>query len=502
MPVVNPLARELVFKIVYYGPGLGGKTTTLQHIHATTKPEHRGKMVSLATPVDRTLYFDFLPIRVPNVRGMGVRLQLFTVPGQVYYNATRKLVLTGADGVVIVFDSQRLRSDANLESLENLCDNLREHGRALADLPHVVQFNKRDLVDTVPIHELEAKLNRHKGPAFSTVATRGDGVFESLEAITRGVLEDFDRRMPEMRGIAIKGLALPEGGLAEALRRAEGSPPPSSTKTAGPRSGEQRTPSGAFLLSQLPEADPGEDAARAVTSSGTGVAGNRDEERTLVPPSAKPVDRGTTAEQGHRATTLQSAYVPELAAQLEGNSKPSQPPETGGSVRSKSSPSALAPRLAALDGSAALMETPTPTKAVPGTQPPPPSQLAAPPRVSAAGSVRSFSFEALWPVPERPSVVELESALAAGDPARAVALAEQLAARALASAAGVLGSTASAPRDPAVVALLLGVDGRRYLEFRALARDARAGREISQIEALAAYAMAIDLRLARSKVGT
>src|SRR6186713_1345147 len=125
MPVVNPLARELVFKVVYYGPGLGGKTTSLQHIHATAKPEHRGKMVSLATPVDRTLYFDFLPIRVPNVRGLSVRLQLFTVPGQVYYNATRKLVLTGADGIVFVSDSQRARLDANLESLGNLKENLR-----------------------------------------------------------------------------------------------------------------------------------------------------------------------------------------------------------------------------------------------------------------------------------------------------------------------------------------------------------------------------------------
>src|SRR3954454_3145746 len=124
MASLNPLTRELVFKIVFYGPGLGGKTTTLQFIHATTKPEHRGKMVSLATPVDRTLYFDFLPIRLPNVRGMSVRLQLFTVPGQVYYNATRKLVLTGVDGVVLVFDSQRARVDANLESLENLVDNL------------------------------------------------------------------------------------------------------------------------------------------------------------------------------------------------------------------------------------------------------------------------------------------------------------------------------------------------------------------------------------------
>src|SRR5712671_7435245 len=124
MASVNALARELVFKVVYYGPGLGGKTTTLQHIHATVRPEHRGKMVSLATPVDRTLYFDYLPIRLPKVRGMGVRLQLFTVPGQVYYNATRKLVLTGADGLVFVADSQRVRLDANTESLNNLRENL------------------------------------------------------------------------------------------------------------------------------------------------------------------------------------------------------------------------------------------------------------------------------------------------------------------------------------------------------------------------------------------
>src|SRR5450432_291440 len=147
MASVNALSRELVFKVVYYGPGLSGKTTTLQHIHATVRPEHRGKMVSLATPVDRTLYFDYLPIRLPQVRGMGVRLQLFTVPGQVYYNATRKLVLTGADGLVFVADSQAGRMDSNLESLENLRDNLEELGRSLSDVPHVLQYNKRDLTD-------------------------------------------------------------------------------------------------------------------------------------------------------------------------------------------------------------------------------------------------------------------------------------------------------------------------------------------------------------------
>src|SRR3954452_16278623 len=155
MAAGNALSRELVFKVVYYGPGLGGKTTTLQHIHATVRAEHRGKMVSLATPVDRTLYFDYLPIRLPKVRGMGVRLQLFTVPGQVYYNATRKLVLTGADGLVFVADSQAARVDSNLESLENLRENLQEHARQLSGFPHVLQHNKRDVGDALPLQDLD-----------------------------------------------------------------------------------------------------------------------------------------------------------------------------------------------------------------------------------------------------------------------------------------------------------------------------------------------------------
>src|SRR5437870_2283746 len=136
MAALNPLTRELVFKIVFYGPGLGGKTTTLQHIHGATRPENRGNLVSLATPTDRTLYFDFLPIRVPKIRTMSVRLQLFTVPGQVYYSATRKLVLTGADGLVFVADSQIARADANQESLEDLNANLADHGRSLSQIPH------------------------------------------------------------------------------------------------------------------------------------------------------------------------------------------------------------------------------------------------------------------------------------------------------------------------------------------------------------------------------
>src|SRR6185369_9935610 len=181
MASVNPLSRELVFKIVYYGPGLGGKTTTLEHIHATAKPEHRGKLVSLATPVDRTLYFDFLPVRLPPIRGMNVRLQLFTVPGQVYFNATRKLVLTGADGIVFVSDSQFARADANLESLENLRENLADQGRELERIPLVFQHNKCDLPELLPMEELDNMLNPFAAPSLKTSAKTGEGIYEALE---------------------------------------------------------------------------------------------------------------------------------------------------------------------------------------------------------------------------------------------------------------------------------------------------------------------------------
>src|SRR5258706_6753917 len=221
MASVNALSRELVFKVVYYGPGLSGKTTTLQHIHATVRPEHRGKMVSLATPVDRTLYFDFLTIRLPRVRGMNVRLQLFTVPGQVYYNATRKLVLTGVDGLVFVSDSQAGRTDANLEAFENLRENLQEHGRTLAEFPHVIQHNKRDLGGVLPIEELDRALNRHGATSFGTVATRGDGVYEALETITKLVVTAFESSIPPGERQITADLEAIEGGLSEALRNAE-----------------------------------------------------------------------------------------------------------------------------------------------------------------------------------------------------------------------------------------------------------------------------------------
>jgi signal recognition particle receptor subunit beta len=226
MAAINALSRELVFKLVYYGPGLSGKTTSLQYLYATAKPEYRGKMVSLATPVDRTLYFDYLPIRVPRVRGMGIRLQLFTVPGQVYYNATRKLVLTGADAVVFVSDSQPDRMDANLETLENLRENLREYGRDLASFPHILQHNKRDLPDPVPLSELDRQLNAHRAPSFGTVATSGEGIYEALQAITELVVEHFERSVPSAEQGVMAELEAVEGGLADALRNARPSSAP------------------------------------------------------------------------------------------------------------------------------------------------------------------------------------------------------------------------------------------------------------------------------------
>ncbi len=197
MASVNPHTRELVFKLVFYGPGLGGKTTTLQYIHAATRPENKGKMVSLATPTDRTLYFDFLPVRVPKVNGMSIRLQLFTVPGQVYYEATRKLVLSGADGVVFVADSQSSRLETNQESLEDLETSLADHQRTLKELPHTFHWNKQDLSDLVPMDDLNRRYNKHGAPSIGTVATRGDGVFDGLERITGLVLSEYGKEDSE-----------------------------------------------------------------------------------------------------------------------------------------------------------------------------------------------------------------------------------------------------------------------------------------------------------------
>jgi signal recognition particle receptor subunit beta len=185
---INYVAHEINCKIVYYGPGLGGKTTNLKYVYGITSPENRGKMISLATETERTLFFDFLPIDLGQIRNYSTRFHLYTVPGQVFYDASRKLILRGVDGVVFVADSQEERSDANLESLSNLEQNLKEHGFDLSTIPYVLQLNKRDLPNVLAVEKLRKLLQVKGEPVFEAVATQGVGVLDTLKAITRQVL--------------------------------------------------------------------------------------------------------------------------------------------------------------------------------------------------------------------------------------------------------------------------------------------------------------------------
>jgi signal recognition particle receptor subunit beta len=449
MASVNPLSRELVFKIVYYGPGLGGKTTTLEYLHRTTKAEHRGKLVSLATPVDRTLYFDFLPVRLPPVRGMNVRLQLFTVPGQVYFNATRKLVLTGADGVVFVSDSQAARADANLESLENLRENLAEQGRELAQIPLVFQHNKRDLPDLLSLEELDEMLNPFDTISVPTSARTGLGIYEGLELISERVLRAFEQRLPEeVAGFGATFDAI-EGGLVTALRDA--SPPaafePVVSRISPPSGSWSTMPPHATLD------EPGVSELAAELAE-TGVLTAEDE----VPDSGDLSDAQTLIPgSGEEDARPAEAEVPAAG----GPSEPSVEPRND----------------------AAAEELPAVTL----------------PRQSIVTPRGGVSFAPLWSAVDRELCAEVEDAIASGQYAHAVLRCDALVSRLLAHAADLLGS-AQGPRDPAVIPLLLGLDGRRYLSFRSLVLKARAGGEISGREALSAFAFAISARLAESLI--
>jgi signal recognition particle receptor subunit beta len=221
MSMINYASREINCKLVYYGPGLGGKTTNLEHVYQKVSPNTRGKMISLATETERTLFFDFLPVDLGTIRGFKTRFHLYTVPGQVYYNASRKLILKGVDGIVFVADSQIERMEANVESMQNLYDNMAEYGYDLTKIPFIIQYNKRDLPNAAPIKDLQAALNpgwpvedaalqkvtpdpAHPGenliekaggewvgraPYHEAVAVRGDGVFDTLKAVSKLVLK-------------------------------------------------------------------------------------------------------------------------------------------------------------------------------------------------------------------------------------------------------------------------------------------------------------------------
>lgn len=188
MSFVNYHTKEINCKIVYYGPGLGGKTTNIQYIYQKTSKDNKGQMVTLNTENERTLFFDFLPLDLGNIRGFKTRFHLYTVPGQVFYEASRKLILRGVDGVIFVADSQVERMESNVESLESLKNNLEEQGYDIEKLPLVMQWNKRDLPNIASISDMEKKLNLFDAPSFEAVATEGVGVFETLKMISKLVL--------------------------------------------------------------------------------------------------------------------------------------------------------------------------------------------------------------------------------------------------------------------------------------------------------------------------
>jgi len=191
MSMINYASREINCKIVYYGSGLGGKTTNLEYIYQKVTPNTRGKLISLATETERTLFFDFLPVDLGTIRGFKTRFHLYTVPGQVYYNASRKLILKGVDGVVFVADSQVERLDANIEAMHNLYENLAEYGYDLRQIPFVIQYNKRDLPNVSPVEELDQHLNPDRVPSYEGVATTGVGVFDTLKAVAKLVIKSL-----------------------------------------------------------------------------------------------------------------------------------------------------------------------------------------------------------------------------------------------------------------------------------------------------------------------
>ena len=193
MSFINYAAREVNVKIVFYGPGLGGKTTNLQYIYEKSNPQQKGKLISLATETDRTLFFDFLPLELGTVRGFKTRFHLYTVPGQVFYDASRKLILKGVDGVIFVADSQVERMDANVEAIENLDSNLKAQGYDLMTIPYVLQLNKRDLPNVAPAEEMTQLLRKKGEPVFEAVASKGLGVFETLKGVAKLVLQELTK---------------------------------------------------------------------------------------------------------------------------------------------------------------------------------------------------------------------------------------------------------------------------------------------------------------------
>ena len=300
MVFFNYSTMQMAAKVVYYGPGLCGKTTNLQHIYGHTSGESRGEMVSLETETDRTLFFDLLPIDVGKIAGFKTRIQLYTVPGQVFYNTTRKLVLKGVDGVVFVADSQRPMLNANVESLNNLEENLAEIGLGLHEIPLVLQFNKRDLGDVCTVEEMNQALNRHGWPCFEASAITGEGVFETLKGISKMTLMHIKKKMQKGEGgVAPTPTSARPASQASQPAQPPATPPPATQTPATP---PPATPPPAAKRPPAPAAKqpapPQPEAAKpAAPANPTPVPPSRPspQKQTPTTPAAQPAAAATAA---------------------------------------------------------------------------------------------------------------------------------------------------------------------------------------------------------------
>jgi signal recognition particle receptor subunit beta len=273
MVQINFALREVNCKIVYYGPGLSGKTTNLEMIHTKVPDNHRGDLTSIATEGDRTLFFDFMPLDLGKVAGMNTRFQLYTVPGQVYYNATRKLVLQGADGIIFVADTQEGKMEENKESLQNLVENLTEYNVNVDEIPFVMQYNKRDLPNVIPLDELEKELNPWKVPYYESVAITGEGVFPTLKKLANMVLESLNKEYGVQKPAAVAPAQKPPAAAAPAAAQAPAArvapPPPPAAAPPRPAAPPQPRPAAAApqapprLAPRPPAAPPRRQAAPA-----------------------------------------------------------------------------------------------------------------------------------------------------------------------------------------------------------------------------------------------
>lgn len=273
MVQINFALKEVNCKVVFYGPGMSGKTTNLEIVHQKAPEENKGELTSISTDGDRTLFFDFMPLDLGNVAGMRTKFQLYTVPGQVYYNSTRKLVLQGVDGVIFVADSDPEKMDENIESYANLIENLAEYGKDVRELPHVIQFNKRDLPNAMPVAEMDKRLNKFGVPTFEAIAYTGEGVFPTLKTLAAMVLESIEkidgrnpRKAAGKPAPAAAAPAKPGAPRAAATAPATPAKPAAGARKAAPAAAAAPAPT-APAAAQRQSAKPAAAAPRATATA-------------------------------------------------------------------------------------------------------------------------------------------------------------------------------------------------------------------------------------------